>query len=66
MLDEEDQTKLIYSFEKILKTNPKIKLVVFDTVNVHYKTNDDNYGEKKRILNNILINLHKLAKSYGV
>lgn len=66
ILDEEDQKKFLFSFDKILNQNPKIKFVVFDVLTLHCKMTEIHYGDKKRILNNILITFQKLAKKYNV
>jgi len=66
ILNEDDQTKFLFSFDKILRHNSTIKLVVFDVLSLHQKMTDLHYGDKKRILNNILINFQKLAKKYNI
>ena len=66
ILDEEDQTKFFFSLDKILTQNSKIRLVVFDILTLHLKMADLHYGDKKRILSNVLVTFLKLAKKHNI
>lgn len=64
--NEEEQTTLLFSLEKILRQQPNIKLVVFDYFNVILRTTESSYSEEKRFTSNVLLYFLQLAKTYNV
>ena len=66
VMDEDDQMKLMFSLEKILKRNTKIRVIAVDVWTLYLKTSEGGYGERKRILSNVLVRFLTLAKKYRV
>jgi RAD51-like protein 2 len=66
MLNDKDLIEFLFSFEKMLRGNRKIKLVAIDDMTLFSKSSDQQHSDKSKVLNNSLIMFLKMAKKYDV
>jgi RecA/RadA recombinase len=64
ILDEAQQQYFHNQLEDRLQQFPRIRLVIFDTFNEHFRLPELGYGERKRILSQALMGLLEMAQKY--
>lgn len=66
IIDHKDLIEFLFSFEKMLRSNRKVKLVAIDDLTLFSKSPDQQHSDKNRVINNVLVMFLKMAKKYDV